>query len=665
MDIQTIESKYKQLDDISHVLLRAEIYAGSRKRLDLSKYLLHADGKIYAEQISIVPAAITFANELICNSFDEFVRTHTNNDKPWQVDDIDVVVDLQRKSLTVRDNGGIPVAIDATTNMLIPSMIFGHLRTGSNYTDDRGSVGGMNGLGAKLLNVFAKHFHLRTADGVHQLQQSWHDNMHHTDEPVITSATEHFTEVIAEFDTDASKCGIDASAYDITWARCVEARCAEIAAMSTTYNAKLRIRFTCIPESGELWHSCFEFSRFEDYLKLWPNSDKFIIDKNYRFNVALGLSDGACESLGIVNAMECNWGTHIDAFLDACAFHVRAMIQSRYKIDIRPAKIKSYFKIISTWQVDAATFAGQTKETLVSDIKELGMPVIPSEQFIKKLLRSEVVNTIIDELHNRIAAQRKAEIATQQKEIDRKTKRNILPDKLTDAANAGRDKFARLYVVEGDSAACGLKRFRNAETDGVFAMFGKSMGNALKYDEGGVLANRALSALCQGLGFSFLNSGALRYDQIIIATDADYDGSAIAGLLLTFFNKFMPEIIEQGRLYRLRTPMMTATNAKTGELHQYYSLQEFEQDKHNVKGKDWRIAYIKGLATLTDDDYMQIMKSPYLDQIIKDDFADGSIAAWFGNDSSKRKELMQMSELTDDGFLAFLNEDEIENTEIE
>jgi DNA topoisomerase-2 len=664
--LQVVHSKYKQLTDIEHVLLRAEIYAGSRQMTHATKYLLHADGQIYPDEIDYTPAALLFANEALCNSFDEAERCRQANTER-AIDLIEVEVNLDNKSLMVTDNGGIMVAVDATLDCPIPTAIFGHLRTGSNYTDDRGSVSGVNGIGVKILNIFSKNFTVETADGKTYFRQTWHDHMSIADEPIIRPDDHKFTRVYAELADDIETTRMPENCYDMTWARCIEARCMELAAMAAGWERPLTVTYKCVftDEQGKLqsWTNKFMFKRFDDYLKLWPAHQTFVIDKQYHFNVAFGVSNGALESSAIVNGLQCPWGSHINTFLDACVYHMRAFINNKYKIDVKPAKLKSYIRIISTWEINAATFAGQTKEELVSDPREFGMPVIPSEQFIKKLLRSEIMTVIIEELHNRIAAQRKAEISAQQKEIDRRTKRNILPQKLTDAANAGQpDKFAELYVVEGDSAAGGIKKFRNGETQGVFALFGKSCGNMLYADEMRVLTNKAMSALCQAMGFSFLGGQRLRYDHIIITSDADYDGYSICGLLLTFFNKFMPELIEQGRLYRLATPIMTAKNLKTGELRQYYHLEEFQADKHNLKGKDWEIAYMKGLASLMDEDYMQIMQHPKLVQIVKDDLADSSLTDWFGNDSSKRKELMAMSDLVDDDIFAHLYDEDDEQS---
>lgn len=664
-NLQVVQSQYKQLTDIEHVLLRAEIYAGSRQMTTATKYLLHADGQIYPDDIEYTPAALLFANEVLCNSYDEAVKARQAN-REHQINLIEVEVNLDNKSLMVTDNGGIMVAIDSELGCAIPTAIFGKLRTGSNYTDERGDVGGQNGLGSKILNIFSKNFTIETADGANYFKQTWHNHMETADEPEIRPDKHKFTRVYAELADDKEVTRMPDNCYDLTWARCIEARCMELAAMAAGWNNPLTVTYKCTytDEQGTVqsWSSKFVFKRFDDYLKLWPAHQTFVIDKQYHFNIAFGLSNGALESSAIVNGLQCPWGSHVNTFVDACVYHMRAHINNRYKIDVKPAKLKSYIRAVSTWEINAATFAGQTKEELVSDPKTFGMPVVPSEQFIKKLLRSNIMTTIIEELHNRIAAQRKAEVQAQQREIDKRTKRNILPQKLTDAANAGKPgKFSQLYLVEGDSAAGGLKKFRNGETDGVFALFGKSCGNMLYADEMRVLTNKAMNALCQALGFSFLGGSRLRYERIIITSDADYDGYSICGLLLTFFNRFMPELIEQGRLFRLATPIMTAKHLKTGELRQYYHLEEFQADKHNLRGKDWEIAYMKGLASLMDEDYMQIMQQPKLIKIVKDDLADVSLTDWFGNDASRRKELMAMSELVDDSV--FENIYDIEDDE--
>lgn len=661
--LETIESDYKQLSDVAHCLCRAEIFTGSRELTELTKYLLHADGKVYAESVQIVPAALLFANELICNSFDEAVRTRkATNNKPWQVNKLDIVVDLQRKSLTVRDDGGIPVAIDAGTGMIIPTMLFGHLRTGSNYTDDRGDVSGVNGLGAVLVNIFSKAFHVRTADGSHQFQQTWLNNLSEAKEPVVTASNEHFTEIIAEFDTDASRTKIDDTAYNETWARCIEARCMELAAMSSDWPAPLTVLFKCIKEDGSDWTNVFCFKKFEDYLACWPNANDMIVDKQYRFSIAMCESAGSQESSAIVNALQCPWGTHIDAFVDACCWHIRQHVNNRYHVDIKPAKIKSYIKTVSTWDINAPVFSGQTKEILVSKPDTFGMPVVPSEAFIKKLLRSKLVGTIVEELHKQIFAKRQAELNERQRDIDRQVKKNIMPQKLTDASLAGRKpEDCKLYIVEGDSAAGGLKKCRNAQTDGVFAMFGKSCGCTLNKDEFMVLNNKALRTIMQSLGLSFTSKNKLRYGKIVIATDADEDGSCIAALVVVFFNKFFPELIEQGRLYKLVTPIVTATNMRTGELKMYYDMSEYNRDKSSVRGKDWEIVYNKGLASLSDKAYDNIMANPVLCRLDKDDLADSTIGIWFGSDSSYRKDAMAMADTSEDFFEQLANGDFTDN----
>jgi DNA gyrase/topoisomerase IV subunit B len=470
--------------------------------------------------------------------------------------------------------------------------------------------------------------------------------MSESEEAVVTPSTEHFTEIKAYFDIDR----FPADSFNLTFARMIEMRCAELAAMGADMHNPLQVSWTTrFQEDGKSveWHNNFVFRTFQDYLKLWPNCETMIVDDNPRFKIAITPSLGSQESIALVNSIRCDWGTHTDAYVNACVYHIKNYLNNKFKVDVWPSKIKSYIKTISTWQIDAPTFSGQTKEQLVTPIDEFGMPVMPSEAFIKKLLKSPIVSAMVEDLHNKIMQQKKAELAQQQKALDKAAKRNIFPTKLTDAARAGKPG-CDIFVVEGDSAAGGFKRYRHAEHQGVFAMFGKSCGNMLYADEFKVLNNKSQAWLMQALGLSFTNKNRLRYDRIIMAQDADYDGYSILGLMLVFYNKFFPELIDNGNLYRLLTPIVSAKRGKEKQI--FYNLADFEAVAKDLAKQKFEIKYIKGLASLSDDDYEDIMNNPQLVRITRDDLADDSVTAWFGKESYRRKELMGMADLADDFF---------------
>jgi DNA gyrase/topoisomerase IV subunit B len=515
------------------------------------------------------------------------------------------------------------------------------LREGSNFNDeDREDVGGLNGMGSTLVNIFSKAFHVKVHDDDdnHYFQQTWTNSskdtyvynanedaesykpLLHPCEPGLGSV-----EVIAEFDETM----MPSSAYTLSWARMIEMRCCLIAAMAAIDHADLTINYTCIPEEGESWTKPFRFGNFQDYLELYPNADGFITDKHSNYTIAMSLSNGGFESVGSVNGLRCDRGTHIKRFTEACAFHIREHIRIRHNVDVKPAKIISHMKVISAFKINAPEFGGQTKEELVTDLRDINFDPTPSKEFIARLIHSQIVKQIVEELHQQILQNRKQELQNREKEARKLLDAKVFSPKLYDAALAGKQPGCTLFVVEGDSAAGGFKRFRKIDgTQGVFAMQGKSMGNVIYDDELQVSDRPSYNQLMIALGLSFLKRNRYRYDNIVLAQDADMDGNCITGLMLVFFVKFFPEVIQQGRLYKLVTPMYIASKGK--DVREYYSMSEFEKDKDWLRDNGYVGKYHKGLGQMKDADFKRMMHEPKLIQITMDNHAELSMYTWFG-----------------------------------
>jgi DNA gyrase/topoisomerase IV subunit B len=128
----------------------------------------------------------------------------------------------------------------------------------------------------------------------------------------------------------------------------------------------------------------------------------------------------------------------------------------------------------------------------------------------------------------------------------------------------------------------------------------------------------------------------LRYGRVYIYTDADPDGNSIAALLINFFNRFWPELFDQGRIYKVMTPLVVAKKGK--DSINFYTNEEFELWEKKNSAKGWNIEYKKGLAALEDLEYAEIIKNPKVVQIKNDKEYKQSLDAWFGADSAPRKE---------------------------
>jgi DNA topoisomerase-2 len=153
-----IEDKYKILSQVEHILHRPQTYVGSNKPNTDVKYII-IDEKVEQREITYIPSFIKIFDEVITNSVDE----HQRNKK---LNKIDVTVDVENNIISIKDNGGIPVELHKEYKQYVPEVIFGNLMSGSNYDDsDERTVAGLNGLGAKLTNVFSTEFEVVTCDG--------------------------------------------------------------------------------------------------------------------------------------------------------------------------------------------------------------------------------------------------------------------------------------------------------------------------------------------------------------------------------------------------------------------------------------------------------------------------------------------------------------------
>ena len=155
--------KYKRLTDVDHVLCRSGVYLGSIINTEREAFVVEND-KIVLKTVSYNPAIIKMFDEIISNSADESIRS-------GNVKNIKVTINDDDKSITVSDDGGIPVELHPEYNIHIPELLFGELRSGSNFDDDNRTTAGMNGMGSVLVNIFSKMFKVETCDGKKKFTQ--------------------------------------------------------------------------------------------------------------------------------------------------------------------------------------------------------------------------------------------------------------------------------------------------------------------------------------------------------------------------------------------------------------------------------------------------------------------------------------------------------------
>ena len=134
-----------------------------------------------------------------------------------------------------------------------------------------------------------------------------------------------------------------------------------------------------------------------------------------------------------------------------------------------------------------------------------------------------------------------------------------------------------------------------------------------------------------------VNKEELRYGKVLFFVDADKDGSSICALLINFFYKFWPELFEMEMIYKVETPILVCHNIKTKKKISFYSEESYLEWYNKINNKDWDIKYKKGLASLFDDEYQEMITNPVLTLIKKDELSDESLNIWFGKDPELRK----------------------------
>jgi len=191
-------------------------------------------------------------------------------------------------------------------------------------------------------------------------------------------------------------------------------------------------------------------------------------------------------------------------------------------------------------------------------------------------------------------------------------------------------------LISHNSALSAVRKFRDTQTMGAFPLKGKFL-NVSEMKSTEIIKNDEAVQLMASLGLKLGEEPkSLRYGRIYIYTDADPDGNSIAALLINFFNRFWPELFDQGRVYKVMTPLVVAKKGK--DSLNFYTNQEFDVWSAKNNAKTWNIEYKKGLAALESDEYEQIINSPKLIQIKNDLNYKESLDAWFGPDSTPRKE---------------------------
>lgn len=605
---RSIEKRYQKLTDTEHVLLRPGMYIGSVKPHTEEVFLLdRRSWKLIPKEITYNPGFLKLFDEIVSNSVDE----HKRNTK---LNQIKVTVDVDTNKISIWDNGGIPVEIHKEYNEWVPEMIFSNLKTGSNFDDtEERTVVGTNGVGSTLTNIFSKEFNIDTCDGKKRFTQTFSNNMAKKTKPSVVSAKKGFTEIsyIADFTRFGMK-RIDKASIQM-----IEKRLYDIAAC----NPKLKIWL-----NGDV----ISFKSFKEYSELYTTPVFYEQSENWQ--IGIGHSTSGFKAVSFVNSVETkDGGTHVNNITWQITQYLRDKIKRKHRVDVKPSELKQHLYLFINCTVINPAFSSQTKEKLITEPKDFGSTHELSERTLKQVLNSEIIQSVLDWIEKKKAADERAKLRKLNKGLDKK---KVV--KLIDAKKKGDRSNCTLAIFEGDSASSAFRQFRNPNTQGAFPLRGKFV-NVRESIPSKVVQNKEVQSLMAALGLKIGHEPEdLRYGKILLYTDADVDGNSISALLINFLGKYWPELFEQGKVLKVETPLMVAK--KGNQTLSFYSDEDYKSWESKQRSlSSWSIEYKKGLAALENEEYQEIISNPKTFILTKGKDFEHTLNTWFSKDSEPRK----------------------------
>lgn len=535
-------------------------------------------------------------------------------------------VSINNREVRVRDYGrGIPLGkvLDVVSRM----------NTGAKYDSKafKKSVG-LNGIGVKAVNALSARFIVRSVrDG--QLKTSeFAGGLLVNDQPVVETKEENGVEVIFQPDEDLFGNYYYISEYVDTMLK------------NYVYlNSGLVINFN--------GNKFFSRNGLADLLNdnmskegLYPlihlRGDDIEVAFTHGFNYGE-------DYYSFVNGQNTTQGgTHLIAFREALVKTFREF----FKKDYDPADIRSSIIAAISIKVEEPIFESQTKTKLGSKDIAPGGPSVRAfiNDFIKKHLddflhkNSETAGIILKKIQES-EKERKAISSIQKLARERSKKVSLHNKKLRDCRihynTNDPDKLdSTLFITEGDSASGSITKSRNVETQAVFSLRGKPL-NSYGLTKKIVYENEEFNLLQAALN---IEDGIenLRYNNVVIATDADVDGMHIRLLLLTFFLQFFPELVRKGHVYILQTPLFRVRNKK--ETRYCYSYEEKAKAIKDL-GPDPEITRFKGLGEISPDEFGHFIgKDMRLEPVRmkKNDFINGYLEFYMGKNTPERQDFI-------------------------
>lgn len=426
-----VESTYRVLSEIEHIRARPGMYVGSVSQETNVQWVYDVStNKMVKQEITIVPGLIKIFSEILDNAIDESKRTPLLNS---------IRVEFGAdNSISITDNGrGFPCEIHSETGKYIAETVFTNLRAGSNFNDDEDqSLIGTNGVGSSLTVVLSNTFTVETADGKKLYKQTYSDGMRKISAPKITDSDKHYTKIT--FTPDYQYFGYEV--LDDDHILRMTKRVVDAAACNP------KVKFYV---NGDRIMA----KNFDDYIEMYlADGETYVYDQTDKWAVGISESDDGFEQVSFVNSVETyQGGEHTKYAINQIVDEVRAYIKKKHKVEVSPADIRNHLRIYVSCEINRPRFSSQTKENMISLPSEWKSTWAVPEKFINKLVKSEIILSILERAEAKANAALAAELRKASKDQNKSDPRKV--EKFSDAIERVERHRTICYLSEGDSAS--------------------------------------------------------------------------------------------------------------------------------------------------------------------------------------------------------------------
>jgi DNA topoisomerase-2 len=466
----------QQKTDKQHILDNPDTYTGSVDQVDANMWILNENNeRIIEKNINYIPGLFKLFDEGIVNCRDHVIRMKTridnNSENAVPVTHIDISIDSNGIITMINDGNGIDVA--QKDGIWIPELVFGHLRTSTNYNkDEKKIVGGKNGFGFKLVLIWSTYGRIETVDHIRGLKyiQEYKNNLDEICKPSITKCkNKPYTKIT--FRPDYERFGIQGLSEDII--SLFKKRVFDISAI-TDKGIKVKYNDTIVP-----------IKNFQQYMDMYIGDKTTAIrvyeENSERWEYAVALTPtNEFVQISFVNGIHTGkGGKHVEYILNQITRKLVEFIEKKKKVKVNPNNIKEQLILFIRCDIENPAFDSQTKDYMSTPSSKFGSKCDVSDKFIEKVAKMGVMDTAVQltEIKDNKAAKKTDGIKS-------KSVRGI--PKLTDANWAGTEKSKDCIIIfcEGDSAKAGIISGLSSEdrnTIGVYPMKGKILNVIIIY----------------------------------------------------------------------------------------------------------------------------------------------------------------------------------------